>query len=180
MKISPFSRVYMQTGMINTSVFKSSIWDQNNVISSSPDVKPHPSLCQLLFESQSPQLVSTGFSGRRVHVSHIKMTPLDLFATGYCIAHSDTTSSWNVQLDKTYSACTSQHLQAFSSGLHYSTTTTHVGTGSLTEMTSKLPGHHLQQCIPFKHLHLQGSSHYDELVVYDCIQYFLFRLYIGF
>ena len=69
--------------------------------SSSPDdepIKPHPSLCQLLFESQSPQLVSTVFSGRRVQPDYEEMTsPLDWFATGYCIAHSDTTSSWSVQ-----------------------------------------------------------------------------------
>ena len=146
--------------MIDTSVIYKF---KNNVISSSLDVKPHPSLCQLLFESQSPQLVSTVFSGRRVWPNYA--SPLDWFATGYCITHSDTTSSWNVQFKTTFSR-TSQHLQAFSSGLHYSsTTTTHVGTGSLTEMTSKLPGHHLQQYIPLKHLHLQGSSVYKKLVI---------------
>ena len=108
--------------------------------SSSPDdesVKPHPSLCQLLFESQSPQLVSTVFSGRRIVPDSRDMTsPLDWFATGYCIAHSDTTSSWSV-LFSVYFSSPPQCLQAFSSGLHYSSTTTHRsgGTGSLTELT---------------------------------------------
>ena len=110
--------------------------------SSSPDdvpIKPHPSLCQLLFESQSPQLVSTVFSGRRVQPAYrYKITsPLDWFATGYCIAHSDTTSSWSVQFGSVFSTPSPQCLQAFSSGLHYSSTTTHRsgGTGSLTELT---------------------------------------------
>ena len=98
-------------------------------------INPHPSLCQLLFESQSPQLVSTVFSGRRVQPDKDKMaSPLDWFTTGYCITHSDTTTSWSVEFgSKTESP---QCLQAFSSGLHYSSTTTHrtEGTGSLTEL----------------------------------------------
>ena len=60
-------------------------------------------------------------------------SPLDWFATGYCITHSDTTSSWSVEFKDDSPQC----LQAFSSGLHYSSTTTHRsgGTGSLTELT---------------------------------------------
>ena len=91
-----------------------------------------------MFESQSPQLVSTVFSGRRFQRDRYKMTsPLDWFATGYCIAHSDTTSSWSVVFDNDSPQC----LQAFSSGLHYSSTTTHRsgGTGSLTELTLIVP-----------------------------------------
>ena len=63
-------------------------------------------------------------------------SPLDWFATGYCIAHSDTTSSWSVQFGSIASTPSPRCLQAFSSGLHYSSTTTHRsgGTGSLTEM----------------------------------------------
>ena len=59
-------------------------------------------------------------------------SPLDWFTTGYCITHSDTTSSWSVEFHHS-----PQCLQAFSSGLHYSSTTTHrsEGTGSLTELT---------------------------------------------
>ena len=77
--------------------------------------------------------MSTVFSGRRVQIYHYKMSsPLDWFTTGYCITHSDTTSSWSVWFDES-----PQCLQAFSSGLHYSSTTTHrsEGTGSLTELT---------------------------------------------
>ena len=109
--------------------------------SSSPGdvpIKPHPSLCQLLFESQSPQLVSTVFSGRKVQPDYneVMTSPLDWFATGYCIAHSDTTSSWSVHFGIEYTP-SPQCLQAFSSGLHYSSTTTHRsgGTGSLTELS---------------------------------------------
>ena len=39
-------------------------------------------------------------------------SPLDWFVMGYCIAHCDTTSSWR----------RTEGLQAFSSGLHYSST----------------------------------------------------------
>ena len=64
-------------------------------------------------------------------------SPLDWFTTGYCITHSDTTSSWSVGFGDSGSTPSPQCLQAFSSGLHYSSTTTHrsEGTGSLTELT---------------------------------------------
>ena len=78
------------------------------------------------------------FSGRRIQPDHDKITsPLDWFATGYCIAHSDTTSSWSVQFGNIVSTTSPQCLQAFSSGLHYSSTTTHRsgGTGLLTKLT---------------------------------------------
>ena len=77
--------------------------------------------------------MSTVFSGRRVQNYHYSMSsPLDWFTTGYCITHSDTTSSWSVEFFNS-----PQCLQAFSSGLHYSSTATHrsEGTGSLTELT---------------------------------------------
>ena len=63
-------------------------------------------------------------------------SPLDWFTTGYCITHSDTTSSWSVLFGNQLSAPSPQSLQAFSSGLHYSSTTTHSteGTGSLTKL----------------------------------------------
>ena len=81
--------------------------------------------------------MSTVFSGRRVQPARYKITsPLDWFATGYCIAHSDTTSSWSMEFGTILSTPSPQFLQAFSSGLHYSSTTTHRsgGTGSLTEL----------------------------------------------
>ena len=96
-----------------------------------------PCVSCMLFESQSPQLVSTVFSGRRVQPDKKNMTsPLDWFATGYCIAHSDTTSSWSVRFGNFLFSPSPRCLQAFSSGLHYSSTTTHRsgGTGLLTEL----------------------------------------------
>ena len=62
-------------------------------------------------------------------------SPLDWFTTGYCITHSDTATSWSVLFGNQLSAPSPQCLQAFSSGLHYSSTTTHSteGTGSLTK-----------------------------------------------
>ena len=71
------------------------------------------------------------FSGRRVRPDDDEMaSPLDWFTTGYCITHSDTTTSWSMLFDNP------QCLTAFSSGLHYSSTTTHrsEGTGSLTKL----------------------------------------------
>ena len=76
----------------------------------------HPSLCQLLFECQSPDLVSTVFSGK-ILSPHCENSPLNWFTTGYCIAHSDATSSWN--LDCRDAQC----FKALFSGLHYSSVT---------------------------------------------------------
>ena len=92
-------------------------------------------MCQLLFECQSPQLVSTVFSGRSFRSYNSKMSsPLDWFVMGYCIAHCDTTSSWSVCIELYI-----QRLRDFSSGLHYSSTnSTHSRieniTSSLTEL----------------------------------------------
>ena len=79
-------------------------------------------LCQLLFESQSPNLVSDIFSGRKVTLSDNVSSPLDWFVTGYCIAHSDSTSLWDVWFTNHPHQC----LQAFSFGLHYSSCTQHM------------------------------------------------------
>ena len=81
--------------------------------------------------------MSTAFSGRRVQIGDDKnSSPLDWFTTGYCITYSDTTSSWSVEFGDELYSLSPQCLQAFSSGLHYSSTTTHrsEGTGSLTEL----------------------------------------------
>ena len=58
-------------------------------------------------------------------------SPLDWFVTGYCITYSDTTSLWNVKFKHN----SPQRLQAFSSGLHYSSTNTHsVGAGTIERL----------------------------------------------
>ena len=94
-------------------------------------ISAHPALCQLLFESQSPQLVSTVFSGRSVQFRYFVIaSTLDLFVVGYCIAHCDTTSSWSVRIELSL-----RNIQAFSSGLHYSSTSS---TQSTIEMTGSL------------------------------------------
>ena len=104
-------------------------------------IKFHPSLCQLLFEAQSSELVRNVFQKRKVHpvYDNMRINPLDWFAIGYCIAHSDTTSSWIVLFGNILSTSHPQCFQAFSSGLHYSPSSTHNSTdgeiGSLTELT---------------------------------------------
>ena len=109
-------------------------WAGSVISSGDGVISAHPALCQLLFESQSPQLVSTVFSGRRVEPYFRKITsPLDWFVMGYCIAHCDTTSSWSVYIEDSL-----EGLQAFSSGLHYSSTSSTQcrieKNGSLTEL----------------------------------------------
>ena len=77
------------------------------------------------------------FSGRRVKPAYYRSTsPLDWFSTGYCITHSDITTLWSVEFSVGVFSPSPQCLQAFSSGLHSSSTTTHrtEGTGSLTEL----------------------------------------------
>ena len=79
-------------------------WAGSVISSGDGVISAHPALCQLLFESQSPQLVSTVFSGRRVEPYFRKITsPLDWFVMGYCIAHCDTTSSWSVYIEDSLS-----------------------------------------------------------------------------
>ena len=136
----------------------------------------HPALCQLLFECQSPQLVSTVFSGKRVRSYNDKITsPLDWFVVGYCIAHCDTTASWIVIFENSL-----QCFQAFSSGLHYSSTssTQHCRiekTGSLTKLEIRITVvdepispflEALDSLYPYTQaitkLHLRGDLHSDD------------------
>ena len=76
--------------------------------------------CQLLFEAQSPQLVSRLFSFKKsiaktVVFRNMINSSLDWFSKGYCIANSDNTSSWVVTLDEF-----GVNLQMLSDGMHYS------------------------------------------------------------
>ena len=71
-------------------------------------------ICQLLFESQSPQKVSEVVG----HYRRIKVTTtsqFDWFVIGYCIANSNNKSSWNIDYLRS-----PHHLQLLSDGLHYS------------------------------------------------------------
>ena len=112
--------------------------DSSSTCSSSNDepIKFHPSLCQLLFESQPPQLVSTVFNGIRIYpgMTNETSSPFDWFVTGYCITYSGTSSLWNVLF--VINSLHDQPLRAFSSGLHYSSANTHksVGTGAIDKL----------------------------------------------
>ena len=57
------------------------------------------SLCQLLFETQSPNLVSSLFTGKRF--SPQCDTTLDWYIIGYCIARSSKTATWQMYYDHT-------------------------------------------------------------------------------
>lgn len=81
-----------------------------------------PRLCQLLFEAQSPPLVSEVFCKREFSISYHEMnSQLEWFVVGYCIAHSHSTASWSIKYN---SAVKPNHtvacLQMLSKGLHYS------------------------------------------------------------
>ena len=55
------------------------------------------SLCQLGFEAQSPQILRTMLSNRKVEIPMLFYHPygvLDVFLLGYCIANSDNTTVW--------------------------------------------------------------------------------------
>ena len=55
-------------------------------------------LCQLSFEAQSPQILSTALSSREVEISG-RFDALGLFLLGYCIANSDNTTIWDIRWD---------------------------------------------------------------------------------
>ena len=74
-------------------------------------------ICQLLFESQSPQKVSEVVGHYRWidEVDTYSVTSqFDWFVIGYCIATSNTNSSWNIELESLH------NLQLLSDGLRYS------------------------------------------------------------
>ena len=57
--------------------------------------------CQLLFEAQNSEIVTQLFSHRRV-VIHMHVLMRSLFSIGYCIANSDSTTSWFLNIDMSY------------------------------------------------------------------------------
>ena len=82
-------------------------------------------ICQLLFETQSPQKVSNFFSNKRHMVTFYD--PFECFAIGYCIANSDNTSSWDILNLESL-----QHLQLLSDGLHYFKNTMDMSSSEVT------------------------------------------------
>ena len=70
-------------------------------------------ICQLLFESHSPQKVSEVIGhNRRIEVTITSQ--FDWFVIGYCMATSNTNSSWIIDLNSPH------YLRLLSDGLHYS------------------------------------------------------------
>ena len=55
-------------------------------------------LCQLSFETQSPQILSTMLLGRKV--VQMRDDALDIFLLGYCIANSENTTIWDMNLNE--------------------------------------------------------------------------------
>ena len=74
-------------------------------------------LCQLLFEAQSPQLVSKMFAYTSVDNKFGGRSSLDWFVYGYCVANSDQSSMWYLKF------FSNEELQSFSDGMHYSVAT---------------------------------------------------------
>ena len=74
-------------------------------------------VCQLLFETQSPQLVSKIFAYTSVDNKFGGRSSLNWFVYGYCVANSDQSSTWYLKF------FSNEELQSFSDGMHYSVAT---------------------------------------------------------
>ena len=72
------------------------------------------SLCQVLFEAKSPQLVTKVFSHKKIDVRNAYLqTPLNWYVLGYCIVNSDSTSTWAIHYR------IADLLRMLSDGLHH-------------------------------------------------------------
>ena len=70
-------------------------------------------ICQLLFESQSSQLVSEMFTNSSLNIISPKTSPLEWFVFGYCVISTDNSTKWAIDFSS------SKQLQSFSYGMHY-------------------------------------------------------------
>ena len=68
-------------------------------------------ICELLFEAQSPSKVMAVFGNRTINVHS---SSLDWYSIGYCIANSDLTSRWLINISR------KDQLRTMSDGLSYS------------------------------------------------------------
>ena len=75
-------------------------------------------VCQLLFEAQSPQLVSKMFAYTSVKNNFFHKSSLNWFVYGYCVANSDQSSTWFLVFFSN-----ERLLRSFSDGMHYSVAT---------------------------------------------------------
>ena len=90
------------------------------------------SLCQLSFEAESLQILSTMLSSRKVEMNGFHVyDSLDMFLIGYCIANSDNTTIWAIMQDpckkcefKFTNIITCTHFSMVSDGLYYSLNST--------------------------------------------------------
>ena len=108
-----------------------------------PEVKFHPAIFQLLFETQSPLLVSSLFVKNTYMPLPWEMTPLDWFVCGYCIANSSASSTWIIEYEED-TIHTVSCLEMFGRGLRYQIPTKKGGT---VARLSLLGGSKLLQCL---------------------------------
>ena len=81
-------------------------------------VKFHPAIFQLLFETQSPSLISSLFVKNTYMPLPWEMTPLDWFVCGYCIRNGSVSSIWHINYEED-AIHTVSCLELFGRGLQY-------------------------------------------------------------
>lgn len=119
------------------SVLRSNQWD--------PKVKQfHPALLQLLFETQSQQLISAVFSKGKYLALPWEMTPLDWFVLGYCISKSSPLSEWKIEYEMDH-IDTLQSLEFLAKGVHYHSSLDK--SGGVIRTISLSGANKLHQCI---------------------------------
>ena len=121
------------------------------------EVKFHPAIFQLLFESQSPSLISSLFIKNTYKPHPWEMTPMDWFVCGYCIANSSISSIWHIEYEDD-AIHTVSCLAMFGKGLRYQIPNKKGGT---IARISLLGGSKLLQCLTSiidVHRHIHGLS----------------------
>ena len=94
------------------------------------------SLCQILFEANSAELVSKFFSNKRIYIrNYYLQTLFNWYMLGYCIANSDNTSTWTIQYR------VADLFLMLSDGLHYFADTIDLNKGSGPKIEIFLPDH---------------------------------------
>ena len=110
---------------------------------SKSEIKFHPAIFQLLFETQSSSLVFSLFSNDTYMPTPWEMTPLDWFVCGYCITNSSQTSLWRIEYEED-AIQTSLCLNMLAKGMRYSAFRKKGGT---VKIISLLGGSKLLQCL---------------------------------
>ena len=110
---------------------------------SKSEIKFHPAIFQLLFETQSSLLISSLFCNNTYIPMPWEMTPLDWFVYGYCITHSSQSSFWHIEYEADVIQ-TSLCLDLLAKGMRYSAFRKKGGT---VKIISLLGGSKLLQCL---------------------------------